>query len=77
MTPFGKFPSQDLKQLTSVAVRDALKDAGFETNDIEYVAFANAVGGAITGQEMVAGQVCLAPIGLRSIPILNVENACA
>ncbi|HUP17549.1 MAG TPA: thiolase family protein [Acidimicrobiia bacterium] len=77
MTPFGKFPSQDLKQLTSVAVRDALKDAGIDTNDVEYVAFANAVGGAITGQEMVAGQVCLAPIGLRNIPILNVENACA
>ena len=55
MTPFGKFPNQDLKQLTSVAVRDALKDASIDTNDVENVAFANAVGGALTGQEMVAG----------------------
>jgi acetyl-CoA acetyltransferase len=38
---------------------------------------ANAVGGVITGQTMVAGQVMLREVGIVGIPIINVENACA
>ena len=77
MTPFRKHPDRDLKSLAAEAVTRALGDAECRVADIEYVAFANAVGGSITGQEMVAGQVCLAPLGFSSVPIINVENACA
>lgn len=77
MTRFGRRPEASLKALTAEATAAALTDAGVEPGDIEAVYFANAIGGAITHQEMVAGQVALRPIGIGGVPIVNVENACA
>ena len=77
MTPFGRDVESTLKQLTSSAVRASTVDAGVENAQIEAAFFANAIGGSITGQEMVAGQVALRAAGLDSIPIYNIENACA
>ena len=31
----------------------------------------------MTGQEMLAGQFGLRPLGVGEIPVFNVENACA
>ena len=77
MTRFAKQPSRSLKDLTAEAVNSALKDAGTPVEDVEAGFFGNAVAGTITGQEMVAGQVCLRPLGLGGVPVFNVENACA
>jgi acetyl-CoA acyltransferase len=77
MTLFAKQPACTLKSLTAEAVRNALRDAGLGVADIGACYFGNAVAGSITGQEMVAGQVVLGPLGLEGIPIINVENACA
>ena len=55
----------------------ALEDASMEMADVQAVFFGNAVAGTITGQEMVRGQVTLRPAGVHSIPVMNVENACA
>lgn len=77
MTPFGKFPDRNLKSLSQEAVHGALEDAGASTDAIEGAYVANAVAGLITGQEMVRGQVMLHPLGIHSIPVINVENACA
>lgn len=77
MTRFAKQPSRSLKDLTAEAVTSALKDAGTAVDDVEAAFFGNAVAGTLTGQEMVAGQVCLRPLGLGGVPVINVENACA
>ncbi len=77
MTPFGRQPDAGLKSLTIAAVDDALADAGIAVDRVEAAFFSNAIGGSITGQEMVAGQVALRAAGVDAIPIYNVENACA
>lgn len=77
MTPFRRNLKTTLKQLTADAVQAALSDAAVDPIQVEAAFFANAIGGSITGQEMVAGQVALRGVGLESIPIYNVENACA
>ena len=77
MTLFAKQPDRTLKDLVFEATTDALRHAGLGVSAVEECYFANAVGGSITGQEMVAAQVTLRPVGIAGIPIFNVENACA
>jgi acetyl-CoA acetyltransferase len=77
MTLFAKQPQRTFKELSAEAVGNALRDAGVETREVQAAYFGNAVAGTITGQEMVAGQVVLRPLGLQGIPVFNVENACA
>jgi acetyl-CoA acyltransferase len=77
MTLFAKQPQRTFKDLSAEAVGNALRDAGVETREVQAAYFGNAVAGTITGQEMVAGQVVLRPLGLQGIPVFNVENACA
>ena len=66
-----------MKDLTAEAVGAALKDAGQTIEDVQSCYFGNAVAGSMTGQEMLAGQFALRPLGLGGIPVFNVENACA
>jgi acetyl-CoA acetyltransferase len=77
MTRFAKQPGRTLKDLTAEAVTAALKDAGRPVEDVRSCYFGNAVAGSMTGQEMLAGQFLLRPLGLGGIPVFNVENACA
>ena len=77
MHPFGKFLGKGLKELTRVAVWDAIHDAGIDANRIEAAYFSNVLAGLITGQEGVRGHVFLRDSGFQSIPIVNVEGACA
>jgi acetyl-CoA acetyltransferase len=77
MTRFAKQPDRTLKDLTGEAVTAALKDAAGSADAVQACYFGNAVAGSITGQEMLAGQFTLRPLGLGEIPIYNVENACA
>jgi acetyl-CoA acetyltransferase len=77
MTRFGRQPDRSLKHLTAEAVEQALDDAGVGPGTVEAAYFANAIGGSMTGQEMVAGQVALRPLGIDGIAVHNVENACA
>ena len=77
MTLFAKQPGRSLKDLAAEAVAAALADASLDVRSVQACWFANAVAGSITGQEMVAGQVTLRPVGLGGIPMFNVENACA
>jgi acetyl-CoA acetyltransferase len=77
MTRFAKQPGRGLKDLAAEAVNAALKDAGKTVGDVRACYFANAVAGSMTGQEMLAGQFALRPLGLGGIPVVNVENACA
>jgi acetyl-CoA acetyltransferase len=77
MTRFAKQPGRTLKDLTAEAVTAALKDAGQSVEDVRSCYFGNAVAGSMTGQEMLAGQFLLRPLGLGEISVFNVENACA
>ena len=77
MTRFAKQPGRTLKDLTAEAVNAVLKDSGQAVGDVQSCYFGNAVAGSMTGQEMLAGQFLLRPLGLGGIPIFNVENACA
>jgi len=77
MTPFGKYPEKSLKDLAGIACREAFKDAGISALDIEAAVVGNAVGGLITGQECIRGQVILRPLGIQGIPVINVESASA
>lgn len=77
MTRFGKFPDKSLKDLVREAVEPALKDAGLEKNRIEAAYMGNSVAGLMTGQEAIRGQVVLSGMGIDTIPIYNLESACA
>jgi acetyl-CoA acyltransferase len=77
MTRFAKQPRRSLKDLTAEAVQAAMKDAAVSVEDVGACYFGNAVAGSMTGQEMLAGQFLLRPIGFGGLPVVNVENACA
>lgn len=77
LTPFGRFPDTPLKSLAVPAIEAALADAGLDVRDIEGAFVANTVGGLISGQLAVVGQVVCAEVGLTGVPVYNVENACA
>ncbi|HKF75227.1 MAG TPA: thiolase family protein [Candidatus Dormibacteraeota bacterium] len=77
MTRFARQPARTLKDLAAEAATAALRDASIDAPAVQACYFANAVGGSITGQEMVAGQVAMRPLGIEGVPLVNVENACA
>jgi acetyl-CoA acetyltransferase len=73
----GRFRDKALKDLAYPAVWGALEDAGLAARDINVAYVANSLGGLLTGQEGIRGQVVLQHSGIFGIPIINVENACA
>lgn len=77
MTPFGKYPERQIKQLTAEAVQRLLADSPIPLEGIEAAWMSNSGWGMNTGQHCIRGQVALAPLGFEGIPVMNVENACA
>jgi acetyl-CoA acyltransferase len=75
--PSGRFSEKPLKDIAYPAIWDALTDAGMQAADVQVAYLANSLGGLLTGQEGVRGQVVLQHSGITGIPIINVENACA
>jgi acetyl-CoA acetyltransferase len=76
-TRFGKHLEHSEKDLTVQAVVAALKDAGLEKSRLQAVHFSNSMWGYFQGQHCIRGQVALREFGIDTIPITNVENACA
>lgn len=77
MTSLGKMPDRSVKDLTREAVTTALDDAGASVDQVDAAWFANTRQPMLEGQNTVRGQIALRPLGFDSIPIVNVENACA
>ncbi|WP_296657284.1 thiolase family protein [Paraburkholderia sp.] len=77
MTPFGKYLDTSVKQLVHAAVTDALADAGCDVKQFGGAFFGNSTQGHMEGQHMIRGQLALRAMGIESIPVINVENACA
>lgn len=73
----GQFTEKPLKDIAYPAVWNALEDAGVRPRDLDVAYVGNSLGGLLTGQEGVRGQVLLQHSGITGIPIINVENACA
>ncbi|MDW3214688.1 MAG: thiolase family protein [Ilumatobacteraceae bacterium] len=77
MTRFGRHLDRSMKDLGAEAVGSVLDNAQMAVGDIESMFFSNSLAGLITGQECIRGEVVAYPLGFGSIPIHNVENACA
>ena len=74
---FGKYPEKGIKDLVRESVENALKDADIKPQKIEAAYVGSAVPGIMTGQEQIKAQVTLSSMGIDSIPMYNIENACA
>ena len=77
MTRFGRHLDRTHIELAQDAVCQALRDCGAAPQDIQAAFYATVVQGAFANQHVVRGQFALRPLGFQSIPIFNVENACA
>lgn len=74
---FGKYLDKSIKDLAATTVTSCLKDANLEKKDIQALWFSNSGWGYSKGQDCIRAQVALRPMGIESIPMTNVENACA
>lgn len=77
MTKFSKFPNRNVRDLAIEAIDLCLKDAGLSKSDIQATFFSNTFWGLFSSQHSIKGQVVLRSMGVGSIPVVNVENACA
>ena len=77
LTPFGRFQDRTLSQLAGEAIAGALEDAGVEQHEVDMAFVANSMASVTTGQVAVVGQAVLRPLGYSSIPVYNIDNACA
>ena len=77
MTVFGRHLERSLHDLAGEALQGALNDADCQVGDIGTAYYAGVTNGPLQGQISIPGQVVLAKLGVHSIPIFNVENACA
>lgn len=77
MTVFGRHLERSLADLAGEALQGALKDANCQLEDLGIAYYAGMTNGPLQGQISIPGQVVLAKLGVHSIPIFNVENACA
>jgi acetyl-CoA acyltransferase len=77
LTRFGRFRDRSLSQLAGSAISAALADAGISRDEVQAAFVANSMASVTTGQVAVVGQAVLRPLGYSSIPVYNIDNACA
>jgi acetyl-CoA C-acetyltransferase len=75
-TRFGKMPERSIESLALEAAVAAIEDAGVERRRIGAVYLGNFVGGALVGQEILAGLLG-DQLDLHGVPCTKVEGACA
>ncbi len=74
---YGKYLEKTIPDLCGMTVKPCLKEGGLEAKDIQALWFANSAWGEYHRQTCIRGQVALRPLGIDTIPITNIENACA
>ncbi len=77
MTVFGRHLERSVHDLAREALDGAVKDANCQISDIGVAFYSGMTQGFLQGQSAIPGQVVFSKIGIDSIPIYNVENACA
>ncbi len=76
-TVFGRHLDRPVCDLARDALDGAVKDAGCSVSDIGVAFYSGITQGRLQGQVAIPGHVVLGRIGIDSIPIFNVESACA
>ena len=74
---FGRYLDETISDLSAMTLLPCLAEAGLDKKDLQALWFSNSAWGEYGRQVCIRGQVALRPLGLDSIPITNVENACA
>lgn len=77
MIRFMKYPDRGVRDMAHEVTRLALEDAGLDKSDLQAAYFSNTFWGMFDRQHSIRGQVVLRSMGIDSIPVTNVENACA
>ncbi|MGD9713877.1 MAG: thiolase family protein [Thermomicrobiales bacterium] len=75
ITPFGRQIERTIDQLGKDAALQAIADSRINTENIEGGFAANALGSMLFGDTTI-GQTILSGLGIRGVPVLNIENAC-
>lgn len=75
-TPFGKLDNLDIEQLIEQAAMQAIESAGLEPEDIDGI-FVGTFNGGFVQQDFGGAMVGVALPGLRHVPAVRLENACA
>jgi acetyl-CoA C-acetyltransferase/acetyl-CoA acyltransferase len=76
MTKFGSHPNKSLVDLFAEAFYEAFEESNIELKDIEALYYGNFVGEMTDGSANLAGFMA-DEIGLRGIPAIRYEGACA
>ncbi|MGQ7843944.1 thiolase family protein [Granulosicoccus sp. 3-233] len=71
MIPMGKHKTSSYTGLGAPAAMNAIKVSGIELDEIDSVICGHAFGGMLTAQRIAK------EIGIGSIPMINVDNACS
>jgi acetyl-CoA acyltransferase len=77
MIRFGKYLDGSVRAMAKDALHLTLADAGLAKEDIQAAYVSNTFWGMFANQHSIRGEVMLWDSGLRGIPIVNCENACA
>ncbi len=77
MIRFGKHLERTVRDMAHEAINLSLEDAGLVKDDLQAAYFSNTFWGMYTNQHSIRGQAMLRSMGVGSIPVVNVENACA
>ena len=75
-TPFGKAPEPDPERLMAAVAGPALAHAGVTAGDVDGL-FVGVFNNGFTRQDFQGALVALAEPGLRHVPAVRLENACA
>lgn len=76
MFPFGLHPDKTIEEMSYHALQEALSEASIEPGQVELAYFSNVLGARLWGRQTL-GQELFDLIGIKGIPVVNVENACA
>ncbi|VCU68005.1 3-ketoacyl-CoA thiolase [Pigmentiphaga humi] len=71
MIPMGKYRDSSYAGLAVPAILNALRSAGLAPADVQAVVCGHAFGGMLAGQRIVK------EIGIGTVPVVNVDNACS
>jgi len=77
MIRFTKYPDRTVRDMAHEVIGLALEDAGLTKDEMQAAYFSNTFWGMYTNQHSIRGQCVLRSMGMGSIPVVNVENACA
>lgn len=71
MIPMGKYKNSSYSGLGAPAVLNALRSAGVRPTQVESVVCGHSFGGMLTAQRIAK------EVGIGSVPMTNIENACS